>query len=144
MINVPTSAVTPAALAELMSAPATAYMSSEQLAFFRALLCAERDALLRAAQETTDHLQVLEPTPDPSDRASLEEDHLIEFRVRDRERKHLHAIDSALQRIRDGSYGWCEESGEPIGIPRLLTRPTANLTLEAQERHESTEKMGRR
>ncbi|WP_369792779.1 hypothetical protein [Thiomonas sp. FB-Cd] len=72
MTDVPTSAVTPAALAELMSAPATAYMSPEQLAFFRALLCAERDALLRAAQETTDHLQVLEPTPDPSDRASLE------------------------------------------------------------------------
>lgn len=136
-------AVTSATRAKLLAAPETDYMSSEQLAFFQELLCAERDALLRAAQDTTNHLQVLEPTPDPSDRASLEEDHLIEFRVRDRERKHLHAIDKALLRIRDGSYGWCEETGEPIGIPRLLTRPTATLSLEEQERHESTQRMRR-
>lgn len=136
-------AVTPAFQAKLLAMPEADYMSSEQLAFFQALLCTERDALLRAAQDTTHHLQVLEPTPDPSDRASLEEDHLIEFRVRDRERKHLHAIDKALLRIRDGRYGWCEATGEPIGLPRLLTRPTATLSLEEQERHESTQKMRR-
>ncbi|OIQ95866.1 RNA polymerase-binding transcription factor DksA [mine drainage metagenome] len=141
MMNVQDAALPPAVLAKLLSAPVAEYMSPEQLAFFQDLLCAERDVLLRAARETTDQLQVLEPTPDPSDRASLEEDHLIEFRVRDRERKHLHAIDRALQRIRDGSYGWCEETGEPIGIPRLLTRPTATLTLESQERRESTQRM---
>lgn len=129
--------------ARLLAMPEADYMSPEQLAIFEALLCAERDALLRAAQDTTKHLQVLEPTPDPADRASLEEDHLIEFRVRDRERKHLHAIDKALVRIRNGSYGWCEETGEPIGLLRLLNRPTATLSLEEQERHESTQKMRR-
>ncbi len=132
--------------AVLQQDPVAGYMSPEQLKFFRGLLEREREALLSAAGETTTNLKQLAPTPDPSDRASLEEDHALELRVRDRERKHLHAIDEALMRIRDGSYGWCEESGEPIGFDRLLARPTATLSLEAQERHENQRKMkaGRR
>jgi len=122
--------------AEMLAAPSDQYMSARQLAFFRARLIAERDALLDSAHRTTLHLQEFESTPDPSDRASLEEDHTLELRVRDRERKLLHKIDEALKRIEDGSYGWCEDTGEPIGIARLLARPTASLCLEAQERHE--------
>lgn len=117
------------------------YMSAEQLRFFRKRLEQERAILLSAADDTTSQLQHREATPDPSDRASVEEDHTLELRIRDRERKHLHAIDQALSRIRDGSYGWCEESGEPIGLERLLARPTATLSLEAQQRHESQGKM---
>lgn len=123
------------------SPPSTAYMSPEQLTFFGDMLGAERDYLLRAAHQTTDHLQEFEQTADPSDRASLEEDHSLELRVRDRERKHLHKIDEALQRIQDGSYGWCEETGEEIGLQRMLARPTAMFTLEAQQRHEQKRKM---
>lgn len=126
--------------AELLAAPESDYMNAQQLSFFRARLCAERDALLSSARNTTLHLQEFESTPDPSDRASLEEDHTLELRVRDRERKLLHKIDEALQRIDNNSFGWCEETGEPIGIPRLLARPTATYTLEAQERHEQRRK----
>jgi DnaK suppressor protein len=121
---------------ELLAMPEADYMSARQLAFFRARLTQERDTLLDAARRTTTHLQAYETTPDPSDRASLEEDHTLELRVRDRERKHLHKIDEALARIDDGSYGWCQESGEPIGIARLLARPTATFSLEVQQRHE--------
>lgn len=129
--------------ADLIAAPADEYMSAEQLAFFKNRLCTERDALLRAAGDTAHHLQEFEATPDPSDRASLEEDHSLELRVRDRERQQLHRIDQALMRIRDGSYGWCSDSGEPIGMARLLARPTATLSLEAQERYEVRRKMKR-
>jgi DnaK suppressor protein len=131
-----TAALSPEQLRGLLEAPEADYMSAEQRACFYTLLCAERDALLNAAGYTTHHLQEFESTPDPSDRASLEEDHSLELRVRDRERKHLHSIDEALMRLRDGRYGWCEESGEPIGIARLLARPTATLSLAAQERRE--------
>ncbi len=127
-------------LAEMLAAPSSDYMSARQLAFFRARLCQERDALLTAASETARHLQDFEYTPDPSDRASLEEDHTLEFLVRNRERKLLHKIDEALARIENGSYGWCEESGEPIGIERLLARPTATCGVEVQDRHESLRK----
>ncbi|HAG74894.1 MAG TPA: RNA polymerase-binding protein DksA [Thauera sp.] len=127
--------------AEMRAAPATEYMNARQLAFFRDKLIQERDALLDSAHRTTLHLQEFESTPDPSDRASLEEDHTLELRVRDRERKMLHKIDEALARIDNGSYGWCEDSGEPIGIPRLLARPTATLSVEAQEIHEARRKM---
>ena len=123
--------------AELLAAPASEYLNPRQLAFFRARLVEEREALLGSAQQTTRHLQEFESTPDPSDRASLEEDHTLELRVRDRERKLLHKIDQAIARIDNGSFGWCEESGEPIGIARLIARPTAVYTVEAQERHES-------
>lgn len=122
---------------EILAAPEEDYMSARQLEFFHALLQQERDALLNAAKETALHLQDSEATPDPSDRASLEEDHTLELRVRDRERKHLHKIDEALARIENGTYGWCAESGEPISIARLLARPTATYSLEAQERHEA-------
>lgn len=121
---------------EMLAAPESDYMSPRQLAFFRARLVAEKDALLSSAKDTTLHLQDYQTTPDPSDRATLEEDHTLELRVRDRERKLLHKIDQAITRIDDGSYGWCEESGEPIGIGRLIARPTASYSVEAQERHE--------
>lgn len=125
---------------DVLTAPESDYMNEEQLAFFRARLCAERDELLDSARETTRHLQEFETTPDPSDRATLEEDHTLELRVRDRERKLLHKIDQAIERIDNGSFGWCEETGEPIGVARLLARPTAIFTIEAQERHESLER----
>ena len=126
---------------EIRAAPQEDYMSARQLAFFRARLIQERDALLDSAHRTTLHLQEFESTPDPSDRASLEEDHTLELRVRDRERKMLHKIDAALSRIDNGSYGWCEDTGEPIGIARLLARPTATLSVEAQEIHEAQRRM---
>ena len=127
--------------AALLAAPDSEYMSAGQLDFFRQRLRAERDALLQSAHDTTQHLHEFERTPDPSDRASLEEDHSLELRVRDRERKHLHTIDEALVRLDDGTYGWCEFTGDPIGIARLLARPTATLSLEAQELHERKRKM---
>ena len=119
--------------AEIRKAPLKDYMSAAQQAFFRAKLIHERDELLDSAHRTTLHLQEFESTPDPSDRASLEEDHTLELRVRDRERKLLHKIDEALIRLDNGSYGWCEDTGEPIGIARLLARPTATLSVEARK-----------
>ena len=127
-------------LAEMLSASSDDYMSARQLAFFHARLCQESDALLISAGDTTRHLQDFEHTPDPSDRASLEEDHTLELRVRDRERKLLHKIDEALARVETGRYGWCEETGEPIGVDRLLARPTATCSVEAQDRHEALRK----
>ncbi|GAA5184312.1 RNA polymerase-binding protein DksA [Niveibacterium umoris] len=126
---------------EMLAAPMDDYMSPRQLAFFRERLTLERDALLASAKHTTLHLQENEATPDPSDRASVEEDHTLELRVRDRERKLLHKIDEALQRIDSGNFGWCEETGEPIGIARLIARPTATYSVEAQERYEKRRKM---
>jgi DnaK suppressor protein len=128
---------------QLLAAPEDEYMSEAQLEFFRQLLLAEKQALIEAARETTVHLQDNEATPDWTDRATIEEEHALELRVRDRERKLLKKIDEALARIADGSYGWCEETGEPIGVPRLLARPTATLCLEAQERHEALERVQR-
>ena len=127
----------------LLAAPEDDYMSGPQLEFFRALLLKEKQALLDNAHVTTEHLQENEATPDWTDRATIEEEHAIELRVRDRERKLMKKIDQALARIDDGSYGWCEETGEPIGVPRLLARPTATLCLEAQERHEAMERVSR-
>lgn len=127
--------------AAILAAPEDEYMSPEQLAFFRQRLLAERQALLDAAHETTLHLQDNTATPDWTDRASIEEEQAIELRVRDRERKLLRKIDEAIARIDDGSYGWCEETGDPIGVARLLARPTATLCLEAQERREKLKKM---
>jgi DnaK suppressor protein len=126
---------------QILAAPMDEYMSAAQLAFFRARLVAERDALLGSARKTTESLQENVATPDPADRASMEEDHTLELRVRDRERKMLHKIDEAIARIDNNNYGWCEESGEPIGIQRLMARPTATYSLEAQERHEIRRKM---
>ncbi len=128
--------IKPLSDAELLAAPESEYMSEAQLASFRQRLLAEESALRGSANATTQHLQETEAAPDPTDRASAEEEHTLELRVRDRERKLLKKIAQALQRIEDGSYGWCEETGEPIGIARLLARPTASLCLESQERHE--------
>lgn len=127
----------------LLAAPEDDYMCEAQLAFFRALLLAEKDALHEAAHETTVHLQDNTATPDWTDRATIEEEQALELRMRDRERKLLRKIDQAIARIDAGDYGWCEETGEPIGIPRLLVRPAATLCLEAQERHEAHERVSR-
>lgn len=127
----------------LLAAPEDEYMSEAQLDFFRALLLAEKQSLQDAARQTTAHLQDNEATPDWTDRATIEEEHALELRVRDRERKMMKKIDQALARIAEGSYGWCDETGEPIGIPRLLVRPTATMSVEAQERHEAIERVSR-
>ena len=131
----------PALLAKsLLCAPEKEYMSAAQLEYFRGCLEDERAQLLEPAQRTLEQMQEVVSQPDPSDRASVEEKYLLEFRVRDRERKLLKKIEHALRRIESGAYGWCRETGEPIGIPRLLARPTATLCIDAQERHELHER----
>jgi DnaK suppressor protein len=126
---------------ELLKAPEKDYMNEAQLAFFRKRLQELRDQLLQNADDTGEHLRENEITTDPSDRATLEEEYTLELRTRDRERKLLKKIEKSLRQIEDGSYGWCDETGEPIGIPRLLARPTATLSLEAQERRERVQKL---
>ncbi len=126
--------------ASLLSAGEDQYMSPGQLAYFRRRLLADEQALLSAVKETAGHLQATETSSDWNDRASAEEEHTLELRVRDRERKLLQKIREALKRIDEGNYGWCEETGEAIGIARLLARPTAALCLEAQERREQTKR----
>ena len=122
--------------ATLLSSSPEQYMCPEQLAYFRRRLLAEEQELLSAVKATAGHLQESQTSSDWNDRASAEEEHTLELRVRDRERKLLQKIRESIKRIDDGSYGWCEETGEPIGIARLLARPTAALCLEAQERRE--------
>ena len=97
--------------------------------------------LIDNAGATSEHLREHEAEPDPTDQATIEEEYALELRTRDRERKLLKKIEQSLRRIDDGSYGWCEETGEAIGIPRLLARPTATLTIEAQSRRELKQKM---
>jgi DnaK suppressor protein len=126
---------------ELLKAPEKDYMNEAQLAFFRKRLLELRDQLLQNADDTGEHLRENEVTTDPSDRATLEEEYTLELRTRDRERKLLKKVEKSLKQIEDGSYGWCDETGEPIGIPRLLARPTATLSLEAQERRERVQKL---
>lgn len=127
--------------AEVIKQAKTDYMSKEQLEFFRHKLLELQQELRDNAGATTEHLRELSVAPDPADRATQEEEHALELRTRDRERKLLKKVDGALMRIEDGSYGYCEETGEPIGIQRLLARPTATLTIEAQERREMKQKM---
>ncbi len=117
------------------------YMTKDQLAFFKQKLLDMQKELRDNAGATTEHLRELSVAPDPADRATQEEEHALELRTRDRERKLLKKVGQALMRIEDSSYGWCEETGEPIGIQRLLARPTATLTIEAQERRELKQKM---
>jgi len=112
------------------------YMNADHLAFFRERLLQMKAELLANANQTSQHLQEQEATPDPADRATLEEEYALELRTRDRERKLLLKIDSTVRKIDDGSYGYCEDTGEPIGLARLMARPTASLSLEAQERRE--------
>ena len=127
--------------ADLMKAPERDYMNEAQLAFFKQRLLEIRAQLLNNADDTGQHLRENEVTTDPSDRATLEEEYTLELRTRDRERKLLKKVGKSIKLIEDGEYGFCEETGEPIGIPRLLARPTATLSLEAQERRERMQKM---
>ena len=126
---------------DVLKAPEKDYMNEAQLAFFRRRLIELRDQLLQNADDTGEHLRENEITTDPSDRATLEEEYTLELRTRDRERKLLKKVEKSLRMIDDGSYGWCEETGEPIGVARLIARPTATLSLEAQERRERVQKM---
>ena len=127
--------------AELLAMPESAYMNEAQLAYFKAKLIAMRDEILENARETGEHLKENEVFADPNDRATVEEENLLEQRVRDRERKLLKKINASLARIEEGEYGYCLETGEPIGLLRLLARPTAELSIEAQEKHERMEKL---
>ena len=120
------------------------FMSERQREYFRKKLMRWREDILRESKETLSHLaDENNALPDVADRASTETDRSLELRTRDRQRKLISKIDSALKRIDDGSYGYCEETGEPISIRRLDARPIATLSIEAQERHERREKVYR-
>ena len=127
--------------AEILKMSDKDYMNEAQLAFFRDRLVKMRDDILKNADQTTEHLRETVIVPDPADRATIEEEHALELRTRDRERKLLKKIEQSIDRIDSGDYGYCDETGEPIGVPRLLARPTATLTLEAQERREKRQKL---
>ena len=119
-------------------------MNDRQLEYFRKKLLNWKEDLLRESRETVSHLQTeTENHPDIADRASSETDRALELRTRDRQRKLISKIEDALRRIEDGSYGFCEETGEPIGVARLDARPIATMSLEAQERHERRERVHR-
>lgn len=120
------------------------FMNPQMREYFRQKLLHWKAELLKESGETINHMQSESlAEPDVADRASLESDRSLELRTRDRERKLIAKIDAALQRIEDGSYGYCEETGEPIAIGRLEARPIATLSLEAQERHERLERTQR-
>jgi RNA polymerase-binding transcription factor len=126
---------------DILRAPEKDYMNEAQRAFFRQKLLELRAQLLNNADDTGQHLRENEVTTDPSDRATLEEEYTLELRTRDRERKLLKKVEKSIRQIDDGTYGFCEETGEPIGVARLLARPTATLSLEAQERRERVQKL---
>ena len=120
------------------------FMNPRQREYFRAKLNAWKDDILRESRETLENLQEESQNhPDMADRASSESDRSLELRTRDRQRKLISKIDAALKRIDDGTYGYCEETGDPIGIARLDARPIATLSLEAQELHERRERVYR-
>jgi DnaK suppressor protein len=120
------------------------FMNERQLEYFKQKLLNWKEDILRESRETLVHLQAeTENHPDLADRATSETDRALELRTRDRQRKLISKIDEALRRIEDGSYGYCEETGEPIGVARLDARPIATLSLEAQERHERRERVHR-
>jgi DnaK suppressor protein len=128
--------------AELLAMPDSEYMNDKQLAAFRVRLNQLKNDILANAGETTEHLR--EETvivPDPADRATIEEEHALELRTRDRERKLLKKIEQSIIRLDSGDFGYCDETGEAIGVGRLLARPTATLSLEAQQRRELKQKM---
>ena len=128
--------------AEVMAMPEDEYMNDKQMAFFRHKLVLLKQDIHNSAGETAENLR--EDTvvvPDPADRATIEEEHALELRTRDRERKLLKKIEQSIARIDAGDYGYCDETGEPIGVGRLLARPTATLSLEAQQRRELKQKM---
>jgi DnaK suppressor protein len=120
------------------------FMNDRQREYFRNKLLAWKEDILKEAKETLQHLQDENQNhPDLADRASSETDRAIELRARDRQRKLISKIDAALQRIEDGTYGFCEETGDPISLKRLEARPIATLSIEAQERHERRERVYR-
>jgi DnaK suppressor protein len=120
------------------------FMNERQLEYFKNKLLAWKEEILRESRETVSHLQKeTENHADLADRASSETDRALELRTRDRQRKLISKIDQALRRVEDGSYGYCEETGEPIGLARLDARPTATMSVEAQERHERRERVHR-
>jgi DnaK suppressor protein len=128
--------------AELLAMPDAEYMNEVQMAAFRLKLQVLKASILSSAGETTEHLrEESSVVPDPADRATIEEEHALELRTRDRERKLLKKIEQSISRIDAGDYGYCDETGEPIGVGRLLARPTATLSLEAQQRRELKQKM---
>ena len=128
--------------AEVVAMPDNEYMNDKQLAFFRMKLVQIKDDILANAGQTAENLRDdTVVVPDPADRATIEEEHALELRTRDRERKLLKKIEQSIARIDAGDYGYCDETGEPIGVPRLLARPTATLSLEAQQRRELKQKM---
>ncbi len=127
---------------EIIAMPDSEYMNERQMAYFRMKLVELKKGILQSAGQTTEHLR--EDTvvvPDPADRATIEEEHALELRTRDRERKLLKKIEQSIQLIDSGDYGYCDETGEAIGVGRLLARPTATLSLEAQQRRELKQKM---
>ncbi len=127
---------------DMLAMPDSEYMNDVQVAFFRARLVALKNDMLANAGQTTENLR--EDTvvvPDPADRATIEEEHALELRTRDRERKLLKKIQQSIMAIDSGEYGFCDETGEPIGVGRLLARPTASLSLEAQQRRELKQKL---
>ena len=135
---------TPVRLDGYRPSDAEPFMSPRQVEYFRRKLLTWKEEILRESRETVTLLQsVTENHPDVADRASSETDRAIELRARDRQRKLISKIDAALRRIEDGSYGYCEETGEPIGLGRLDARPVATLSVEPQERHERRERVHR-
>lgn len=126
---------------ELLAMSDKDYMNDKQLEFFRNRLTEMEAELRHNAGQTTENLRESTVVPDPADRATIEEEHALELRTRDRERKLLKKVQAAIKCIDEGEYGYCEETGEPIGVRRLLARPTATLSLEAQERREIKQKM---
>jgi DnaK suppressor protein len=128
--------------AEVIAMPDSEYMNEPQMAFFRLKLVGLKNDILANAGQTAENLRDdTVVVPDPADRATIEEEHALELRTRDRERKLLKKIEQSIARIDAGDYGYCDETGEPIGVPRLLARPTATLSLEAQQRRELKQKM---
>ena len=126
---------------EILKMPDDDYMNAQQLEFFRRRLTDLEKELRANADQTTVNLRETTVVPDPADRATIEEEHALERRTRDRERKLLKKVQAAIKRIDDGDYGYCEETGDPIGVARLMARPTATLSLEAQQRRELKQKM---
>ena len=126
---------------EILKMPDDDYMNAQQLEFFRRRLTDLEKELRANADQTTVNLRETTVVPDPADRATIEEEHALELRTRDRERKLLKKVQAAIKRIDDGDYGYCEETGDPIGVARLMARPTATLSLEAQQCRELKQKM---
>ena len=126
---------------EILKMPDDDYMNAQQLEFFRRRLTDLEKEHRANADQTTVNLRETTVVPDPADRATIEEEHALELRTRDRERKLLKKVQAAIKRIDDGDYGYCEETGDPIGVARLMARPTATLSLEAQQRRELKQKM---